>query len=79
MVGQHHPLSGREFEQTPGDGEGLGSLACYSPQSRRESDTTQQLINNNKTKTLKVKHYDVSTFFERFSKKKKKEKQDGDE
>ena len=22
---------GREFEQTPGDGEGQGSLACCSP------------------------------------------------
>ena len=74
MVGQLHPLSGRE--QTPGDGEGLGNLACYNPQSCRESDTTQQL-NNNKAKALKVKRY-VSTCFERFSKK-KKEKQDGDE
>ena len=24
MVGQHHRLSGREFEQTPGDSEGQG-------------------------------------------------------
>ena len=27
MVGWHHWLNGCEFEQTPGDGEGLGSLA----------------------------------------------------
>ena len=26
MVGWHHRLSGHEFEQTPGDGEGRGSL-----------------------------------------------------
>ena len=26
MVGWHHPLSGHEFEQTPGDREGQGSL-----------------------------------------------------
>ena len=28
MVGWHHRLNGREFEQTLGDGEGQGSLAC---------------------------------------------------
>ena len=27
----HHRLNGHEFEQTPGDSEGQGSLACYSP------------------------------------------------
>ena len=26
MVGWHHRLKGRELEQTPGDGEGQGSL-----------------------------------------------------
>ena len=26
MVGWHHQLNGHEFEQTPGDGEGQGSL-----------------------------------------------------
>ena len=31
MVGWHHWLDGYEFEQTLGDGEGQGSLACYSP------------------------------------------------
>ena len=30
-----------EFEQAPGVGEGLGSLACYSPWSLKESDTTE--------------------------------------
>ena len=30
MVGWHHKLDGHEFEQTPGDSEGQGSLACYS-------------------------------------------------
>ena len=29
MVGWHHQLNGHEFEQTPGDGEGQGSLACF--------------------------------------------------
>ena len=31
MVGWHHQLNGHESEQTPGDGEGQGSLACCSP------------------------------------------------
>ena len=31
MVGWHHQLNGREFEQTPGDGEGQGRLMCCSP------------------------------------------------
>ena len=29
MDGWHHWLNGHEFEQTPGDGEGQGSLTCY--------------------------------------------------
>ena len=40
MVGWHHQLSGHEFEQTLGDSEGQGSLACCSPWVRKESDTT---------------------------------------
>ena len=31
MVGWHHQLNGHEFEQTLGDGEGQGSLACCHP------------------------------------------------
>ena len=31
MVGWHHQLNGHEFQQTPGDSEGQGSLACCSP------------------------------------------------
>ena len=42
MVGCHHWLSGHEFEQTPGDSEGQGSLACCSPQDHKESDMTEQ-------------------------------------
>ena len=43
MVGWHHQLNGREFEQAPGDGEGQGGLACCSPRSAKESDTTEQV------------------------------------
>ena len=35
MVGLHHQLNGHEFEQTPGDGEGQGSLACCSPRGHQ--------------------------------------------
>ena len=31
MVEWHHQLNGHEFEQTPGDVEGQGTLACCSP------------------------------------------------
>ena len=31
MVGWHHRLNGHEFQQTLGNSEGQGSLACYSP------------------------------------------------
>ena len=43
MVGWHHQVNEYEFEQTPGDGEGQGSLACCSPGGRKESDMTEQL------------------------------------
>ena len=43
MAGWHHWPKGHEFEQTLGDGEGQGSLACCSPWGRRELDTTEQL------------------------------------
>ena len=41
MVRWHHWPSEREFEQTPGDGEGQGGLACCSPWGHKESDTTE--------------------------------------
>ena len=43
MVGWHHRLSGPEFEQTPADGEGQGSLVCCSPWGQKELDMTEQL------------------------------------
>ena len=46
-VGWHYQLNGHEFEQAPGDGEGQGSLACYSPWGRKEWDTTEWV--NDKT------------------------------
>ena len=40
MVGWHHCLNGHEFEQTPGDREGQGSLVCCTAWGCKESDTT---------------------------------------
>ena len=40
-----------ESEQTPGDSEGQGSLACCSPWGCKQSETTEQL-NNNRTQHL---------------------------
>ena len=34
MVGWHHQLNGHEFEETPGETEGQGSLVCCSPWGR---------------------------------------------
>ena len=54
MVGWHHWLSGREFEQTLEDSEGQGSLACCSPWGQKELDSTEQLNDNNKVRNKKI-------------------------
>ena len=46
MVEWHHQFIEHESEQTSGDGEEQGSLACCSPWSRKESDKTEWLNNN---------------------------------
>ena len=46
MVGRHHWLNGHEFEQTLGDSEGQGSLACCNSWDRKELNTTEWLNNN---------------------------------
>ena len=43
MVGWQHQLNGHEFEQTPGVGDGQGSLVCCSPWSCKELATTELL------------------------------------
>ena len=48
MVGWYHRLNGRKFEQTQGDAEVQGNLACSSPWGHKESDSTDwtTIINN---------------------------------
>ena len=43
MAGWHHWLDGREFEWTPGIGDGQGGLACCDSWGHKESDTTEWL------------------------------------
>ena len=46
MVGWHHQLNEHELEQTLGDGEGQGRLACCSPRDRKELDITALYVLN---------------------------------
>ena len=46
VVAWHHWLNGHEFEQALGDGDGQGSLVCFSPWGCKESDMTEQLKTN---------------------------------
>ena len=41
MVRWRHQLNGHEFEQTPADDEGRGSLVCCSPWGHKDSDTAE--------------------------------------
>ena len=43
MAELHHWIDGREFEWTPGIGDGQGGLACCNSWGRRESDTTERV------------------------------------
>ena len=52
MVGWHHQFNRHEFEQTLGNSEGQGSLACCSPWGCKESEMTEQLNDNNKVSSF---------------------------
>ena len=45
MIECHHQLNRHEFEQTPGDNEGQGSLACCILSCWKELDMTERLNN----------------------------------
>ena len=55
MVGWHHRLSGQEFDQNLGVGDGQGSLACCSPWGHEELDMTERL-NNIQLRALILHH-----------------------
>ena len=60
MVGWHHCLDGHSFEQTPGVGDGQGSLECCSPRGCKDSDMTEQLNNNSSFIVTSVQFSSVS-------------------
>ena len=54
-------MDGHQFQQTLGDSEGQGSMACYSPWDCKESDTTEQLNKKSKDSlhlSIPVNHSD---------------------
>ena len=53
MAGWHHWLDGREFEWTPGVGDGQGGLACCGSWGCKESDTTELNLKWSYNKILK--------------------------
>ena len=55
MVGWHHGLNEHEFEQTPGDSEGRGSLAGCSPRGLKELDRTKRLKTTQQCKATILK------------------------
>ena len=58
MAGWHHWCNEHELEQTSGDSEGQGGLACCSPWGLKELDMTGCLNNNNNN--LNLPHFLVS-------------------
>ena len=63
MVGWHHQLNGYEFEQTLGDSEGQGSLACCIPWSGKQSEMIQPL---NATTGMFYSYYGEMALFQLF-------------
>ena len=64
MVGWHHQQNGHEFEQTPGDSEGQGSLGCYHSWGRKESNMTERLNNNdNKYEKILAQEHSLQQHF----------------
>ena len=58
MVGWHHLFNGRELEHTLEDGEGQGTLPCYSPWGCKESDVAWPLnSDNNKQRKARKRIY----------------------
>ena len=62
MARWHHWLDGREFEWTPGVGDGQGGLACCNSWGCKELDTTEQL-NWTELRWPKPTIHPFSTFF----------------
>ena len=64
MVGLHHRFNGHEFEQTPGDSEGQGSLAWCSPWGHKKSNTIDRTTSTT-TKTTRKFQKNVCILYEK--------------
>ena len=56
-------LNAHEFEQTPGDSEGQGRLACCSPWGCKDSDMTERLTEKQYFKVLGVQVLNTNAQF----------------
>ena len=45
VAGRHHRFNRDEFQQTPGNSGGQGSLTCCSPWGHKELGTTERVDN----------------------------------
>ena len=54
MAEWHHQFNGHEFEQTLGESEEQGSLACCSPWGLKQLDTTERLNKNKMDRQVDV-------------------------
>ena len=68
IVGWHYWLSGHEFEQTPGDSKGQGSLACCSLWGHKESDTVSDQTTTTNRKPLGFLSEFFSIFYDPYDK-----------
>ena len=71
MVGQHHQLSGHEFEQTPGDSERKGSLAVAVHGITKGQTQLSDWKTTAKSQAVSVIHNDLGCFLSGTFKKKK--------
>ena len=65
MAGWHHWLDGREFEWTPGDGDGQGGLVSCNSWGCKEWDTTERL-NWTEMRYFLVRYFILHTYFNVF-------------
>ena len=62
MIWCHHLFNWQEFEQTPGDSERQGCLACCSPWSFKESDRNYRLNNSIYFLSLYIFYWSIFDF-----------------
>jgi len=61
-AGWHHGLYGREFEWTPGVGDGQGGLVCCDSWGRKDSDMTERLSWTELKEKAKDSNWNIFSF-----------------